>query len=62
MIEILKNIILMDGNGLFVWFCVIFLLLILALNIFFAHRRKSKIYSFVTKLPKFIFKSDSSIS
>ena len=44
MTEILKNIILMDGNGLFVWFCVIFLLLVLALNIFFAHRRKSKIF------------------
>ncbi len=44
MTEILKNIILMDGNGLFVWFCVIFLLLILALNIFFARRRKSKIF------------------
>ena len=44
MTEILKNIILMDGNGLFVWFCVFFLLLILALNIFLAHRRKSKIF------------------
>ena len=42
MTEILKNIILMDGNGLFVWFCVIFLLLILALNIFLLIEEKVK--------------------
>ena len=41
--ENLKELILMDGNGLFVWFCLIFFLLVLTLNIIFSYRRKLKI-------------------
>jgi heme exporter protein D len=43
MMENLKELILMDGNGLFVWFCLIFFLLVLTLNIIFSYRRKLKI-------------------
>ena len=50
MTETLKNIILMDGNGLFVWFCMSFVFLILVLNVFFAHRRKRKLLRSIKKI------------
>ena len=47
MIENYKEFIFMDGNGLFVWFCLIFFCLVLVFNIFLAYRKKRKVLKLI---------------
>jgi len=44
MINNLSAIIYMDGNGLYVWACLLVLILILGINIYLPSRRLKKIY------------------
>ena len=43
MLEELLNLIFMDGNGLFVWFCYGFLILIMSVNLLYAKMKKRNI-------------------
>ena len=47
MIEIYDKFVLMDGNGLFVWFCLIFFLFVLGSNLLLAFRRKRKVQKLI---------------
>ncbi len=47
MIEIFAKFILMDGNGPFVWFCFIFFLFVLSINLLLALRRKRKVQNLI---------------
>tara|TARA_B100001989_G_scaffold107717_1_gene75519 strand:- start:173 stop:325 length:153 start_codon:yes stop_codon:yes gene_type:complete len=38
------SFILMDGNGPYVWSCLLLLIFILAINYFFAARKKKKLF------------------
>ncbi len=49
MLESFYKIIFMDGNGHFVWFCLVFLILVLSLNIIYAIRKKRKILGLIQK-------------
>ena len=40
----LDSFILMDGNGPYVWSCLLLLIFILAINYFFAARKKKKLF------------------
>ncbi len=44
MIEQISTIIYMDGNGLYVWSCVVILLFIIGINIYMPMRRLKRIY------------------
>jgi len=48
--EKLNILFLMDGNGPFVWSCLLLLILILFFNIFSAHRKRQKILKSLTKI------------
>jgi len=49
MLEELLNLIFMDGNGLFVWFCYGFLILIMGMNLFYAKIKKRNFYKHFTQ-------------
>tara|TARA_B100001778_G_C18441769_1_gene562648 strand:+ start:159 stop:314 length:156 start_codon:yes stop_codon:yes gene_type:complete len=44
MMEQIFSIIYMDGNGLYVWSCLLILILIISINIYIPTRRLKKIY------------------
>ena len=47
MLENFNNLLYMDGNGLFVWFSMAFLILVLSLNIFYAIKKKRKLIKLI---------------
>jgi len=44
MIEQIFAIIIMDGNGLYVWSCLLILIFIIGINIYLPSRRLNRIY------------------
>ena len=44
MIEQISVIIYMDGNGLYVWSCLLILILVIAINIYIPTRKLKKVY------------------
>ena len=44
MMEQISSIIYMDGNGLYVWSCLLILILIISINFYLPTRRLKKIY------------------
>ena len=50
MLEKINILFLMDGNGPFVWSCLLLLILILFFNIFSAYRKRQKILRSLTKI------------
>lgn len=50
MMEKLNILFLMDGNGPFVWSCLLLLILILFFNIFSAYRKRKKILRSLTQI------------
>jgi len=42
--EQISSIIYMDGNGLYVWSCLLILILIISINFYLPTRRLKKIY------------------
>tara|TARA_B100001173_G_C15548972_1_gene362931 strand:+ start:14 stop:166 length:153 start_codon:yes stop_codon:yes gene_type:complete len=50
MLEAFNQLIFMDGNGHFVWFCLAFLFFIFSLNILYAIIKKRKILRSIKEL------------
>ena len=44
MMEQISSVIYMDGNGLYVWSCLLILILIVSINFYLPTRRLKKIY------------------
>ena len=44
MMEQISSVIYMDGNGLYVWSCLLVLILIISINIYLPTRRLKKLY------------------
>jgi len=44
MIEQILAIIIMDGNGLYIWSCLIILIFIISINIYLPNKRLNRIY------------------
>ena len=50
MLENFNDLVYMDGNGLFVWFCMAFVILVLSLNILYAIKKKRKLIKLIRSL------------
>jgi len=47
MLENFNNLLYMDGNGLFVWFCMAFFVLVVSLNILYAIKKKRQLIKLI---------------